>query len=445
MADGILGLGSSSSGVTLDQSLIDQLKEADSASQLDPITAEIEDTEAEIEAVDAVESKILELLAVMETFDLYTSDTNVFDEVSANTSGDAVVFDAADTSALNPGTINVSVEQLATKDVYQSDIINDTESTMDDGTLSITVGEETYDFTTTGKTYEELLTEMSYYSDLDVALEQVSDETSRFVVKSAESGLANAITISQSGDLDLGFDNVDNHVLTAQNFKGTVDGIDYDLSSNKFTMNNGLIISAIETGDSSISIEQDSSYVISAIESMTTLYNELVDLVDSYVTGDEDDAAIISDSSTLRTIMSDIKNYFYESYGLDEEENAFAFGLSFDSDGYMEVDSTTLSEALTNNFDDVKELFVGYAEKEGIGTALKTYLDALDSTDGTITTYQERLDDYLETLNDDYDTASEALDDKYTAMSTQFAEYTVLIDAMENDFAALEAIIDSDD
>ena len=444
MADGILGLGSSGS-VDLSNELIEKLKTAESTSTLDPITAEIEDTEAEIEAVDAVESKILELLAVMETFDLYTSDTNVFDEVSANTSGDSVVFDAADTSALNPGTINVSVTQLATKDVYQSDIIEDTESVMDDGTLTITIGEESYDFTTTGKTYEELLTEMSYYSDLDVALEQVSDETSRLVVKSAESGLANAITILQSGDIDLGFDNEDNHVLTAQNFQGTVDGIDYNLSSNKFTMNNGLIISAIETGDSTISIEQDSSYVISAVESMTTLYNELVDLVDSYVTGDEDNVAVISDSSTLRTIMTDIKNYFYESYGLDDEENAFAFGLSFDSDGYMEVDSTTLSEALTNNFDDVKELFVGYAEKEGIGTALKTYLDALDSTDGIITTYQERLDDYLETLNDDYETASEALEEKYEAMATQFAEYTVLITSMENDFAALEAIIDSDD
>ncbi len=445
MADGILGLGSSSSGVSLDQSLIDQLKEAESASQLDPITAEIEDTEAEIEAVDAVESKILELLAVMENFDLYTSGTNVFDEVSANTSGESVVFDAADTSSLNPGTINVSVEQLATKDVFQSDIISNSEDIMDDGTLSITVGDETYDFVTTGLSYEEVLTEMSYYSTLDVALEQVSDDTHRFVIKSAESGLGNAITISQSGDLNLGFDNEDNHVLTAQNFKGTVDGIDYDLSSNKFTMNNGLIISAVETGDSSISIEQDSSYVVDAVESMSIIYNELIDLVNSYVLGDEEDAAIISDSSTLRTIMSDIKNYFYESYGLDDEENAFAYGLSFDSDGYMEVDSTTLTEALTNNLDDVKELFVGYAEKEGIGTALKTYLDALDSTDGTISSYQERLDEYLETLNDDYDTASESLDEKYQTMASQFAEYTVIINQMENEFASLQAIIDSDD
>ncbi len=446
MADGILGLGSSSSGVTLDQTLIDKLKAADSTSQLDPITAEIEDTEAEIEAIEAVDSKILELLTVMESFDLYTSDTNVFDEVSANTTGDSVVFDAADTSSLNAGTINISISQLATKDVYQSDIINDNEATMDDGTLSITIGDETYDFVTTGQTYEELLTEMSYNTSLDVALEQVSDESYRFVIKSAESGLTNAITIAQTGALDLGFDNIDNHVLTAQNLKATVDGIDYNLSSNKFSMDNGLIISAVETGDSSISIELDESYVVNAMESMATIYNELVDLVNSYILGDEDDTIIISDSSTLRTIMSDIKNFFYVSYGLDDEENAFIYGISFDSNGYMEIDSTVLTESLTNNFDDVKELFVGYAEKEGIGTGLKTYLDALDdSTGGLLTSYEERLDEYLETLNDDYESASEALDEKYETMSTQFAAYTVIINQMENDFASLQAIIDGDD
>ena len=444
MADGILGLGSGSS-VDLSSELIGNLKAAESTSILDPITEEIEDTELEIDALAEITSKISELLAVVEPFDLYTSDTNVFNEVSATTSGTSASFDAADTSNLNAGTINVTVEQLAKKDVYQSNLISDTEAIMDSGTLSITIGDDTYDFVTDDMTYEELLTQISYKSSLDVALEQVSDEEYRLVIKSANSGLDNAITISQSGDLDLGYDNEDNHVLSAQNFLGTIDGIDYDLSSNKVNMNNGLIITAVEEGDSSISIEKDDSYVVEQVESISIIYNELVDLVDSYIYGDEDDTIIISDSSTLRTMMSEIKNMFYDTYGLDNEENIFMYGISFDSDGYMEVDSTTLSEALVNNYDDVKELFVGYAEKEGIGTKLNTYLDGLDSYDGLLTTYDEKLDDYVTTLEEDYEEASEALDEKYEALATQFAEYTVLITAMENDFAALEAIINSDD
>ena len=114
MADGILGLGSSGS-VDLNQDLIDQLKEAETTAYVEPINSDIEETELEIEAVDEISAKIDEFLAVVERFDLYTSDTNIFDEVSATTTGSSASFDANDTSSINPGTISVTIEELATK------------------------------------------------------------------------------------------------------------------------------------------------------------------------------------------------------------------------------------------------------------------------------------------------------------------------------------------
>ncbi|MAC82849.1 MAG: hypothetical protein CL624_01810 [Arcobacter sp.] len=178
---------------------------------------------------------------------------------------------------------------------------------------------------------------------------------------------------------------------------------------------------------------------------MVYKYNELVDLVDSKILGDEDDPAVISDSSTLKNMMSSIKEILFDSYGLDDEENLFSYGMSFDSDGYLELDSTELSSAISENYDDIKELFTGYAEKEGIGTRLKTYLDALDGYDGLLYTYEEKLEDSIDTLDDDYTEASEALDEKYESMATQFAAYTVLITEMETAFSSLEAIINEDD
>lgn len=443
MSSGILGLGSSGSS-DLNQDLIDELKEAESTSRLDPITEDIEEVEAEMEAVDEVETMMLELLDLVDVFDLYTSDTNIFDEVVATTSGSSVSFDAADTGSLEVGTISVTVDQLAQKDVYQSEEISDITEEMSSGTITITIGDNTYEFDTDGITYEDLVTQMDYYTELEVALEEVSDDSYRLVIKSVESGLENAITISQT-DINLGLEDEDNHVLSAQNMLATIDGIDYDLSSNKLTMSSGLIISAVEEGDSSISLERDDSSITEAIDEIADKYNELIDLVNSFIIGDEDDPALISDSSTLKMMMNSIKNIFFDSYGLDDEESIFTKGISFDSDGYMQIDSTELADTLTNNYDDLKELFVGYAEKEGIGTRLSEYLDSLDGYEGLLTTYEESLSDKLDTLNDEYDTASEKLDDKYDAMATQFAAYTVLITAMENDFAALEAIIDSDD
>lgn len=440
MADGILGLGSSGS-VDLSSELITKLKTAESTSILDPIKTEQEDTQTEIDALSKIQTMVLELLDLVDDFDLFTSDTNIFDEVSATTTGSSVSFDATDTSNMEEGTVSIEVTQLAQKDVYQSNTISDITATMDLGTISITIDDTTYDFSTDGKTYEELVSEMNKNSGLEVSLEQVGDTNYRMVIKSLESGSDNGLTITQT-DIDLGLEDTDNHVLIAQNLLATIDGIDYEKSSNKVTLESGLIIKAVSEGTSTITIEKDNASVVEGIVSIADKYNNLVDLVNSYILGDEDENAVISDSSTLKTMMSEIKGVLFDSYGLEDEENLFKYGISFDSDGYMQVDETELTEALTDNYDDIKELFTGYAEKEGIGTRLKTYLDSLDGIDGLLTAYDDKLDGRLETLKDEYQTASDKLDEKYEQMSTQFAAYTVLITQMENSFASLKSIID---
>lgn len=443
MADGILGLGSSGSA-DLSSDLIEKLQTAETTAIVDPITEDIEETELEIEAVEEIEAKILELLDVISVFDLYTTDTNVFDEVTATTSGDAATFDATDTSKLEAGTISVTINQLAQKDVYQSELIDDIESDLESGTLTITVGEDEYSFSTSGKSYEDLIDEMNTYDALDVSLEQVSDDSYRMVLKSSESGLSNELSIT-TDTLAIGFNEDGNHVLEAQNMFATVDGIDYDLSQNQIALQNGLTITVVEEGDASIVLTKDTTNLIETIEEIAEKYNELVDLIDSNIYGDEDETAVISDSTTLRTIMSTIKGMFYDNYGLDDKKNAFNYGISFDSDGYMQVDSTVLSDAVTNDYDNLKELFVGYAESEGIGTRLKTYLDGLDGYNGILTTFDDKLSEQLEDLNTDKEDAIEDIDDKYSEMALRFAEYTVIITQMENEFAALEAIIDADD
>ena len=442
MADGILGLGSSGS-VDLSSELITKLKTAESTSILDPIKTEQEDTQTEIDALSKIQTMVLELLDLVDDFDLFTSDTNIFDEVSATTTGSSVSFDATDTSNMEEGTVSIEVTQLAQKDVYQSNTISDTTATMDSGTISITIDDTTYDFSTDGKTYEELVTEMNKNTGLEVSLEQVGDTSYRMVIKSVESGSDNGLTITQT-DIDLGLEDTDNHVLIAQNLLATIDGIDYEKSSNKVTLENGLIIKAVDEGTSTITIEKDNSSVIEGIVNIADKYNELVDLVNSYVVGDDDTEAVISDSTTLKSMMSGIKEILFGSYGLSNEENMFKYGISFDSDGYVQVDEDELTQSLTDNYDDLKELFTGYAEKEGIGTKLKTYLDSLDGLDGLLTTYSTKLSDRLDTLTTDYETASEKLDEKYDAMTEQFAAYTVLITQMENSFASLKSIIEAD-
>ena len=453
MSNAVLGLGSSGS-TSLNSDLITKLKTAESTATLDPITTQKTNTQAELDALTAIESKVTSLLDLVKKFDLYTSGTNIFNTVSASTSGTSVSFDATDTDNLDAGTVTVNVTQLAQKAVYQSsDTISDKTATMNSGTISIGVGDstdtstyKTYSFDTSNKTYEELVTEMNKNSSLNASLEQVGDSSYRLIIKSANSGASNALSITSS---DVSFDSVQK----AQNLVATVDGISYEKSSNKITLDSGLIIKATATGESSITIDRDDSGIVSSIDSLATSYNDVLDTINSYIlsttssssssssSSSTTKAATISDSSTLKSVMSDIKSILFGNYGLSDEENLFKYGFSFDTDGHMQIDDTTLSSAVTDNYSDLKELFVGYAEKEGIGTKLKTYLDDLDSTNGTFTSYEDKLNTRIDTLTTDYTTASDKLDEKYNQMTSQFAEYTVLITKMENSFASLKAII----
>jgi flagellar hook-associated protein 2 len=523
MADGILGLGSSGSN-GLSQEVIDKLKTAEAKAKVDPYTTKLETWDKELEKITEIESKISELLSAITDFDLYTSGTNVFDQVSANTSGTSASFNALDVKGLEPGSTTVNISQLAQRDVYQTSTFSDKDALIDGGNdsgdkVAITVGTTTVEFSTEGKTYQELADEINANASIVASVEQVGDSEYRIVIKSKDSGEANKLTIDTIG-VDLGFGNVTSssisdfnallttgsitingdeivsnmasisyddlineitnyggggiytatkdgdtieikandgssvsvtetgtnglnfqdtsHVVTAQNMKATVDGVNYNVSSNTITLQGNLTMTAVETGISTITIERDNTLILSRLQEFSTAYNELVDLVDAELYADD---SPIEDLGSLRIMMNSIKNTLFGSYGTSDDKSIFNYGFSMDMTGYMSIDSTVFSNAITNDLDGLKELFVGVAEKEGLGTTLKSYLDNLDSYDGLLTTYGDTMADRKTKLEEEKTKAQELLDTKYSLMAQQFAAYTAIITQMEAAFGGMKMMI----
>lgn len=122
MANGVLGLGSGQAA-SLNQDVIDKLKEADRASKVAPLEARIEDITSEggeAEKIAEITAKANELLDAIKPFDLYvTNGVTAFDQKTASTSGDSAVFDAADESKLNVGTTTIDITTLA-KGMYSN-------------------------------------------------------------------------------------------------------------------------------------------------------------------------------------------------------------------------------------------------------------------------------------------------------------------------------------
>ena len=444
MADGVLGLGSGQASA-LNSDLIEKLKTAEWKSAVEPIETKITNITGEKETFATINSKVKELLASIKPFDLFVSSgVNAFEQKSATTSGDSVTFDAVDLKALKKGFTTVSVSQLAQKDVYQSNITSDIVTPLA-GIGELKIGDET--FLAEGKTYTQLADEITAKSGMNASVEQVGTNSYRLVIKSEESGIDNALSITGTASQTLGYTrdgtaiNTSNHILEAKNMLAKVDGVDYNVSSNNITVD-GLKITAnkVDTSgsNSTINIAEDNTQVETLMNNFITKYNELVVLVDTEVLNAD---SKLADKSSIRDILNQVKNKLFGSYGDAKDKSIFNYGIELDKFGGLTLDSTKFNKVVQEDMTGLKDLFLGKAENKGLGTQLKELFDDMTITGGVLDTYDKGISTRETNLNAEKEKAEKALNAKYEQLSLQFASYGAIINQMEASFSGLKLMI----
>lgn len=436
MATGVLGLGSGQAS-SLNSELIDKLKTAERKSTVAPLETKIENIATEKKTFSTIQTKVAELLNTIKPFDLFVSGgVTAFEQKTASATGDSVTFDAADVKALNKGFTSATVTKLAQKDVYQSNSVNGAtkDSNINQGNLVIN-GQI---FDTTNKTYTQLATEITAKSGMDASVEQVGSDAYRLVIKSEDTGLDNKLTISSgAASTALGLALGANNILKAQNLDATVDGVNYNVSSNTLNVN-GLKITANKLGDSSINITEDNTQLETQMNSFITKYNELVALVETEVQNSD---STLGDKAAIRSLVSGIKDKLFGSYGSSGDKSVFNYGIQLDKYGGLSLDSTAFNKAVQSDKAGLKDLFAGSAEKKGLGTTLKETLDTMTFSGGILDTYEKTMLKRETTLNTDKTTAQDVLDKKYQLLANQFAAYGNIINQMESSFSGLKMLI----
>lgn len=442
MAEGILGLGSGQAAA-LNSDLLNKLKEAESKAYISPIETRIEDISKEREAFSTIEAKVFELLETIKPFDLFISNgLNAFEQKTASTSGESVTFDAPDVTKLQKGFTSVDVTQLAQKDVYQSNAIDEATKDAEINQGDLVINGETFD--TTGKTYDDLAKEINAKSGMNATVEQVGTNSYRLVIKSEDSGLDNALSISGAASQALGYTtngtdiNATNHILEAKNMIAKVDGVEYNVSTNTVTVD-GLKITANKEGLSSINIDQDNSQIETLMNNFITKYNELVSMIDGEVFGAD---SKIDDKSAIRSIITQVKDKIFGSYGTSGDKSIFNYGLEIDKTGMLSLDSEKFNDAVENDLSGLKDLFIGVAEKKGLGTTLKETIDNMSFSGGVLDTYTNNMSTRETRLNDDKDKAQKLLDSRYAQLAQQFSAYGSIINQMEASFSGLKLLIE---
>ena len=440
MAEGILGLGQGQAA-SLNSDMLEKFKAVDRKATVEPIEKKLEKFESEKKVISDVTTKVNELFDAVKVFSLNQSTgTNAFQQKSANVSGDGVVFDSDDLSALKTGSLRVEVKELAQKDVWQSKPIVDADgkaiskdSKVDKGILDIKLGGGTsIPIDTTGKTYSELVTEINKIDGVQASLVEDSTGKFRLSIKSTETGSANKITIEGAASTHFGFANV----LKAQDMELKADGVDYSSSSNTITIDGLKITATKKGGDSTINIENDTTTLSDQMKNFADKFNELRATIENEIYSAD---ASVDNKGALRDMLATIKN---ELFGTGSgKQSIFDFGFSLDEkSGDILFNQKDFEASIKNGTADLEALFAGTPDKKGIATSM----DELISTNGvtkSLLDYEINMLEREERLKKDKEAAETTLDNKYSLMAQQFASYGVMINQMESSFSGLKMLI----
>lgn len=371
-----LGIGS---GV-LTSDLVDQLVEAERAPTEERLTLRAESAQAKISAYGQLSSAITELRLPLRQL----SSADSMTAFSATSSNEAVSV-SVDSSQASRGTYSVEVISLATAQALASrDVFADRDTTsIGQGTLTLTVGDKVTEITidSSNDTLQGLANAINE-ADAGVSAGVIDTGSGYQLVLSAEeTGTANAVSISVSGDSD-GSD-TDHQGLSRFAFNSnmeanaglqetiaatdavmSINGVTVTRSVNSFDdVVSGLSFTLSGTGSSIIRVEQDYGSVADRVQAFVDQYNALQTTIDSLSGYDSGTGTggLLTGDSTVRAVRNQLRQVLTGIVsGLEDAavRSLADVGITTNYEtGWLDFDRETFIQKLEQYPDDVTALF----------------------------------------------------------------------------------------
>jgi flagellar hook-associated protein 2 len=437
-------------------SLVSTLVNAKVAGQTAALETEAANDTSQLSAIGSLSAVLSELqigLAPLFNGSLQSSFT-------ATASGTGITATAASGAAA--GTYAIDVSQIATSQSLSSGAFSSTQAAaMGTGTLAVSIGGTSMNvnITSSDDTLSGIASAINNQAETSGVAVSASVVTgsngSHLVLSSTATGASNVINVSVSNLSDdnglsslgvtstAGNDTGTDSSITstgsiawtqstkAQDAEFSINGTDATSASNSVTtalsgVTINLTAAAAESANQSqtITVATDTSTQISDIENFVTDYNNVVSAMSSLSSfssaGSSANGALVGDSM-LTTIQTTLGNIVSGTAG---GSTLSALGISLQSDGQLTVDTSTLTNAVTNDPAQVASVF---NSTDGIAEQLNTSINAFTESNGVIAD------------------RSTALNDDLTSVATQqtaLAAYTAqLTSQYNNEFTALNNLM----
>ncbi len=257
---------------------------------------------------------------------------------------------------------------------------------------------------------------------------QSSPGAYKLVLTGSQTGAANAFTIDNqlTGGIGVGFGG---NATEASDASVTINHIPITSSSNTLTTGIPGVTLTLNATDPAktiaVTVSRDDSAFIKKVQAFASAYNDIVSFQNDQMTAAKNGSAgTIASDSLLRTLRTTLRTALTAAYGSGSLTHLSMAGVGFQQDGTLSVDTTQLSQALTDNRGAVTTLFGGDGTSGNAGAfgALQALIHDYTQTGGLIAGARDerqressRLDAQISDMQDRLAVRRTALQAEYTA------------------------------
>lgn len=393
---GTSSIGGIVSGLDTDTIITKLIELASQPKEL--VEAEKTETETQLAAWQSLNTSVLALKTTVDSLAV----RDAFNTCDANSSDKTVIQATASTDAV-PGTYYLTVNSRAQS--HQISALSGSGSTFTSKADTVGTGEITFafaddptkDFTISLDSTNNTLTGLCNAinsADQSVQASIINSGTTsnpqyQLLLSSKTTGEASSFTVSADETIDMDFSTViqqgtDAEIQIGNGGDGT-STITVKKDTNTITdLIEGVTLNVINpdaTNTIEISIERDTSGIQTSIQSFVDQYNSLVEYISSQYEYDADTktSGILMGDWNLQSVQMTLSSIIGGTVGgVDKKFSALAtIGITQDTDGYLQINNTTLTKALSNNLDDVRKLFATDMTSD---STCVTYLSSSSST-----------------------------------------------------------------
>lgn len=432
------------------QKMAQEFAYADIATQAANLQNQQNELNAESSGLESLSSALTDFQSAI---DALNSDTDGPLTFSATSNNEANTVSA--NSQAQAGTYSFYVTKLAQAQQTTFSMSDDTfsatgtfELTMDDGTtmdIDLASADEDGDSFIDASELVDAINGSDDNPGVSAALVK-TDGTTTIMLTSDSTGAQSKFSVSVTGNTSFS-DQItasENNVTEAQDAEihlGNAGGPAITSSTNTFDdVIPGVTMTFSEVSDpddpndvTTFTIAEDSSGSQAKVQTFVDAYNTLIDTIDSLTSyGDDDTAAgVFAGDAGMKSLANQMDDIAHASYG---GVSIVDYGITLDSDGHLQIDSTQFSEEMEENPDGLTSIFVG---DDSMVAQMDDLMDSyLDSSNGIITMRQQNITDQQNKISDEGDQLTETYNTNYERYVEEYTNTLVEVYSMKISMAA---------